>query len=195
MIYLLFGLILFFAPHVFASIRMRGPGDVKDKLGPLAYMAGFALISGAGLVLLIWGYAQARASDANIVFWTAPEWTRHIILAVMPFAMMLLISAYAPTGYIKKAAKHPMVLAVKLWAAVHLLYNGDLASVLLFDAFLAYGVLSRIMAKRRGDNGPVDEKANALGDVVSVAGGAAVYIAFIFGLHTMLIGVPAASFG
>ena len=47
-------------------------------------------------------------------------------------ALAMLLAAYLP-GRIKRAAKHPMLLAVKLWALAHLLVNGNLADVLLFS--------------------------------------------------------------
>ena len=60
----------------------------------------------------------------------------------------LLFAAYLP-GRIRAAAKHPMLLAVKLWATAHLLANGTLADVLLFGGFLAWAVADRISVKRR----------------------------------------------
>ena len=195
MLYLILGLVLFFTTHFGAALRSRDAGNIRDRLGYGPYMGVFSILSIIGLGLIIWGYGQARLEPANVVLWVAPEWTRHIILALMLFSLIFLAAAYAPTGYIKKAVKHPMVLAVKIWAASHMIYNGDLASVLLFAAFLAFGVLSRIRAAKRGDKGPVDAKPNIIGDVAAIVVGAGVYVALIMGLHTILTGVPAASFG
>lgn len=69
------------------------------------------------------------------------------MLLMLP-VFVLVVAAYAP-GRIKAAVKHPMVLAVKIWAFAHLLANGDLASVLLFGSFLAWGVVARISLKKR----------------------------------------------
>jgi uncharacterized membrane protein len=97
-----------------------------------------------------------------------------------------------PTGHIKKAVKHPMLLAVKIWATGHLLANGELNSVLLFGSFLAYGVLDRIAVKKRGDNGPgPDVKANVMGDVGAVVVGLGAYAAIAHWLHPILFGVSA----
>ena len=46
-----------------------------------------------------------------------------------------------------------MLASIKTWAFAHLLSNGDLGSIILFGAFLAWGVYARIAAKRRGDLG------------------------------------------
>ena len=60
----------------------------------------------------------------------------------------LLFAAYLP-GRIRRAVKHPMLMAVKLWAVAHLLANGTLADVLLFGTFLAWAVVDLISVKRR----------------------------------------------
>ena len=97
-----------------------------------------------------------------------------------------------PAGHIKKTLKHPMLVAVKLWALGHLLANGELNSIILFGSFLAYGVIDRIAVKKRGDNGPpADLKPNVMGDVLSVVVGLGVYAAIAFWLHPILFGVPA----
>ncbi|MEM1306037.1 MAG: NnrU family protein, partial [Pseudomonadota bacterium] len=93
--------------------------------------------------------------------------------------------------------KHPMLVAVKIWALAHLLANGDLASVIVFGAFLAWAVADRISVKRRGALGPLGAADGTLtGDIVVVVGGVALYLAFLFWLHTWLIGVaPIAGLG
>ena len=60
----------------------------------------------------------------------------------------LLLAAYLP-GRVKSAAKHPFLIAVKLWAVAHLLANGTLVDVVLFGSFLIWAVLDRIAVKRR----------------------------------------------
>ncbi|WP_236640782.1 NnrU family protein, partial [Sulfitobacter sp. HI0023] len=44
--------------------------------------------------------------------------------------------------------RHPQLLAVKIWAAAHLLVNGDLASIVLFGSLLAWAVVSVILINR-----------------------------------------------
>ena len=190
MLYLIAGLVIFLGAHSFAAMRGRRDGDIKSKLGYGPYMGLFSLVSLAGFALIIYGYGQARL-DPEVAqpIWTAPEWTRHIILTVMPLAFILLAAAYAPTGYIKKYSKHPMITAVKTWALVHVIYNGDLPSILLFGGFLVYGGLSRVMARIRGDEGQRRQPANVMGDIIAVVVGLIAYTAFAYYLHPMWIGV------
>jgi uncharacterized membrane protein len=177
MMYLVLGLVIFFGTHLFSAYRSREPGkDVRVKMGQGPYMGLYSLLSLAGFALIIWGYGAARPAP----------------LLLTAFAMIFLAAAYLPTGHIKKAVKHPMLLAVKIWAFGHLLANGELNSVLLFGSFLVYGVLDRIAVKKRGDNGPgPDAAVNIMGDLGAVVVGLGVYAAILLWLHPVLFGVAA----
>jgi uncharacterized membrane protein len=190
MIYLVLGLVLFFGTHLFSAVRSRAPGkDLRVKMGQGPYMGLYSLLSLAGFALIIWGYGAARPAP---VLYSPPSYFAHINMGLMIFAMIFLAAAYMPTGRIKKAVKHPMLLAVKIWAFGHLLANGELNSVLLFGSFLAYGVIDRIAVKRRGDNGPgPDAPVNVMGDVGAVVVGLVAYAAIVHWLHPILFGVAA----
>lgn len=184
--YLVVGLALFFGTHFFSAFRSRQPGNIVERMGYGPYMGIYSLVSLAGLVLIVIGYANLR----NLIpVWDPPLWTRHIPLTLMLPSTILLVAAYAPTGYLKAFIKHPMLASVKIWAFAHLCANGDLASILLFGAFLAFGVVDRIVVKRRGD--PMQDKTpSPLGDTIAVVGGVAAYGAIAFWAHPALIGVP-----
>lgn len=179
------GVAIFFGIHLFATFRPRGAGDLPVRMGENAYRGLFSIASVAGLVLLIVGYGDVRGAPS---LWFPPDWARHIPMALMLPAMILFIAAEAPMGRIKRAAKHPMLAGVKLWAFGHLAANGDLPSVILFGAFLAYAVLDRIVIKRR--SAPPLPPMTAKGDVIAIVGGLALYLVIVFWAHTALIGVP-----
>ena len=113
-----------------------------------------------------------------------------LTLALMLVAFILLAAAYIPSR-IRTAVKHPMLAAVKLWAFAHLLVRGDLASLLLFGSFLAYGVFDRISVKKRHALGPLGAAQGGLkGDIVVVAVGTVAYLLMLLFGHAYLIGVP-----
>ncbi|MFN7164006.1 MAG: NnrU family protein [Hyphomonas sp.] len=190
MMYLVLGLVIFFGTHLFSAYRSREAGkDLRAKMGQGPYMGLYSLVSIAGFALIVWGYGAARPAP---ILYTPPAYFAHINLVLMIFAMIFLAAAYLPTGRIKKAVKHPMLLAVKIWAFGHLLANGELNSVLLFGSFLAYGVLDRIAVKKRGDNGPgPDAAVNVMGDIGAVVVGLVAYGAIVHWLHPVLFGVSA----
>jgi uncharacterized membrane protein len=184
---LIVGLAVFFAPHVFTTSR-GARQDVVDRVGVGPYKALYSLISLIGLVLIGYGYALYRA-DGWIELWRPPFWTRHVTVALMWPAIICIVAAYFP-GRIKTTLKHPFLVGVKLWAVAHLISNGDLGSIILFGAFLAWAVFDRITLKRRSDPGaPPIPLGGARNDVIAVVLGTVLYL-LIGGLfHPYVIGV------
>jgi uncharacterized membrane protein len=190
MFLLLAGLVLFLGSHSF--VMARGPrAGLRSRMGEGAYKWLFTLASLIGLVAMAYGFGQYRAG-AWIDIWNPPVWTRHLALLLM-LPVFVLLAAQRP-GAIKKAAKHPMLLAVKIWASAHLIANGDLGSMLLFGGFLAWAVMARISIKRRPEEAlAAAERATMrfnANDIIAIAAGLALYVAFIVWLHPLLIGVP-----
>ncbi|KJS28129.1 MAG: NnrU family protein [Hyphomonadaceae bacterium BRH_c29] len=179
------GLVIFFGAHVFSALRSREPGkDLKKKMGYGPYMAAYTFVSIVGFYLICVGFNATRT--AGLVY-QPPSWGQHLNFALMPPALILLVASQLPTGRIKKWAKHPMLVAVKLWALGHLFANGELNSFLLFGSFLTYAIFDRIMVKRRGDNGPApDTPVSTLADVGSVVIGIVLYVAIVWYLHPIL---------
>ena len=186
LIALIVGFIVFFAAHLFSTFRKRGDGDVKARVGYRPYMGLFTLVSLIGLSLFAWGWANMRPWPQ---VWSPPDWTQHIPQTLMPVALILLAAAYTPVGWIKKSVRHPMLLAVKVWAAAHLCANGDLGAIILFGSFLFYAVIDRIALARRGDKGPVDVKPSLAGDMMAITAGLASYMVIVFWLHPLIIGL------
>jgi uncharacterized membrane protein len=144
------------------------------------------------VVLIAIGFGRYRAAG-YIPVWEPPVWTRHLALLLVWPAFVMFVAPYFP-GRIKRTLKHPMLAGVKLWALAHLLANGDLGSILLFGSILAWAVMARISAKRRDEvrdhGGPVTFPAGPKNDLIAVAIGTAVWLAFLLRLHAWLIGVP-----
>jgi uncharacterized membrane protein len=158
------------------------------RLGQNGYRALFALVSIAGLALIVWGYGQYHAHEL-IQVWSPPAFMRHVTEGLMLFAVIFFTAAFIPS-HIKAKLKHPMLAGVKTWALAHLLSNGDLGSILLFGAFLAWGVYARIAAKRRGDVGTTTAPAGYTNDVIVVVIGIVIYLALGYAFHPMVIGAP-----
>jgi hypothetical protein len=113
---------------------------------------------------------------------------RHAAVGLMLIASILLAAWLIPS-HIKAWAKHPLILAVKTWAFAHLLANGDLGSIILFGALLAWAVYAFVNAKRRKDAVLPVAPAGWGNDVVVVIAGVALYLALGFLFHPYVIGV------
>ena len=185
---LIAGLVLFLGIH---SIQIIAPGlraRAVAKLGLNGWKGLYSLIAIAGFVLVCIGYGEARVTNP-VWLWQPPRGMRHLALLLMLPVFPLLLAAYLP-GRIRSATKHPMLVATKLWALSHLLVNGGRHDLLLFGGFLAWAVADRIAVKRRANvTPPPAAPASRWNDLVVVLGGLALYVLFVGGLHTMLIGV------
>ena len=183
------GLVLFLGIHTVSIVAPRWRAAQAARLGEMPWKGLYSLAAGVGLALLIVGYGMARREP--VVLYTPPAALRHLALLVMLPVFPLFFAAYLP-GRIRSAAKHPMLLATKLWATAHLLANGTLVDVLLFGAFLVWAVADRISVKRRSVAEAHDAPAappRPYNDVIAVVGGLAVYVVFVFWAHRWLIGV------
>jgi uncharacterized membrane protein len=188
-IVLILGLVVFLGVH---SVSIAAPGwrsATIARVGPGRWKGLYSIAAGVGLALLIVGYGLARRDP--VVLYTPPVALRHLALLLMLPVFPLLLAAYLP-GRLSGLARHPMLLATKLWATAHLLANGTLADVLLFGGFLAWAVADRISVKRRSP-----EEAHAIpgapprpmNDAIAIAAGLAVYALTILWAHRALFGV------
>jgi uncharacterized membrane protein len=184
------GLALFFIVHLVPMLPSLRAGLV-ERLGAGPYRGLFSLASIAGLVLIVLGYGQMQGlGRGNPELWIPPVWIKHVVLLLMIPAMILLVAAYVPSR-IRSAVRHPMLVALTIWAFAHLLANGDLASLLLFGSFLAFAGIDRISVTTRASPGPLGSaKGGALHDMAVIALGLALYLLILFWGHARLTGVP-----
>ena len=166
MIALLLAAVFFVGVHVGVAgtgLRTRLVGS----LGERAFTILFSVASLAGIVWLAMAYRGAPFDP----LWPQYEWWKLIADVLMLPAFVLVVvglltpnptavaqekrAAEAPTGIVR-VTRHPFLMGVALWSFLHLVANGDLASLLFFGAFLltaAAGAPS-IDAKRRRSVGP-----------------------------------------
>lgn len=185
MVMMFSGLALFLGMHSTAIVGLRDPA--VDKLGEGVWKGLYSLVSIVGIVLIGLGYAQARANPVFVYF--PPVWARHLVLLLMVPVFPMLFAAYLP-GRIQRTLKHPMLVATKLWALVHLMANGTACDLGLFGGILAWAVIDRISLGRRAT---VREIAHApegpFNDAIAVVGGLVTYGVFLMWGHAWLIGV------
>lgn len=182
------GLALFIGVHTLTTLRGARAAAIA-RLGEGGYKIVYSLASFAGIALIAWGFSLYRATGW-INVWHPPVALRHLALALMLPAVILVVASYI-RGRIYTTLKHPMLAGVKLWALLHLLANGDLGSIILFGSILAWAVYDRISLKRRADPGappiPVGGISN---DAIAVVVGIIAYAALTYVFHPLVIGVP-----
>lgn len=182
MIKLVLGLILFFGMHLVPSI----PG-LRDRLiasfGQKGYMAAFAIVSLAGVILIVNGFA----TSAVVPVYAPLSWGRDAVFVVMAVSFMLFAAGDMKSN-VKRFTRHPMLWGVVLWSSVHLTVNGNLAEILLFVSFLLFSLITMFTSNLRGA-ALQQEKHPYKKDVMVIVGGVMVYFVFAKWLHPLLIGV------
>ena len=186
MVTLLIGIIVFLGVHTLATQRDTR-ASLIEHFGEGPYKGLFSVGAVVGFVLIVWGFSLYR-SQGWIQVWEPPTWTRHLTITLMWFAFVSLACMNPAPSRIRGWLRHPMLVAIKIWALAHLLANGDLGGMLLFGAFLAWAVYDRIAVKRRGDLGAPRISSFTAADGVNLAVGTVAYVAMMF-LHPYLIGV------
>lgn len=99
----------------------------------------------ASVVLMVIGY---RGADGPVWWGRSPA-----LVGINNLLMVLAFYLYAASGaktWITTKVKNPQLTGFKIWAASHLLVNGDLASLVLFGGLLAWAVGQVIILKRMG---------------------------------------------
>ncbi|SAK51516.1 NnrU family protein [Caballeronia ptereochthonis] len=181
------GLIVFFGVHSISIVAPRWRDAQVGRLGDGRWKGLFSLVSIAGFVAMLYGYGIVR--HAPVLVYVPPIALRHLALLLMVPVFPLLIAAYFP-GRVRHLSRHPMLLAVILWALSHLITNGTLNDVLLFGAFLVWAVADLISVGRRAHVRPVPgAPASAMNDVIVVVGGLGLYAFMLLWGHAHLIGV------
>lgn len=146
------------------SVPVRPPVKARlvQILGAAGFTIAYSLLSAGMLAWLI-----AAAADAPYVpLWSEAPWQRSATFVGMFGVCLLLAFAIgrpnpfsfggicndgfdpAHPGLIRWS-RHPLLLALALWAGLHVLPNGNLAHVVLFGVFTGFSVLGMKIVDRR----------------------------------------------
>lgn len=190
MLVLILGLVLFLGMHA-VTMKRDLRAQLIERFGAGGYRGLYSAVSILGFGLLIYGYGLQRAAGYTVV-WEPPVWTRHLAL-LLNLPIFILLAVGRRPSWLLSRVKHPMLLAVKIWATAHLLANGDLGSLLLFGGFLAWAVMARISVKRRPEEiaraAAMTDVAFGRRDIIAIVAGLVLYVVFALWLHPLLIGV------
>jgi uncharacterized membrane protein len=164
--HLVLATLVFLAAHFVSSTPLRQ--TLVEAINEHVYLGAYSLVSLVTLGWMIWAYAGAPFHP----LWQVPG-LRLWPLFVMPFALILIaaggmtrnptaimqaaaLKADEPARGILRVTRHPIMWGVILWAAVHVLARGDLASLVFFGGFLVLAALGTVLIDAR--------KADSLGE-------------------------------
>lgn len=181
------GLLVFIGIHSISIISDPWRNLMVGKIGEWPWKGLYSFASIVGFVLIVWGYGIARYDSTQL--YNPPLWLQHFSLVLLLPVFPLIVAAYFP-GRIKAATKHPMLLATMLWALAHLFANGSLVNVILFCSVLIWAIIDRISLEQRQPRKIPGAPHSSFNDSIACVVGLIVYLAFMFWLHELLIGVP-----
>jgi uncharacterized membrane protein len=187
MLFLVLGLALFLGAH---SVRIFADGwrtGLIASRGAGVWKGLHTLVSLTGLVLIIFGYGQARAGAPLLPGMTGMT---YVTVSLVGLGFICVIAAYWPRNHIQKLLGDPMVFGVGLWALGHLLVKTTPAALVLFGAFLVWALLDYIsLRSRAGTASNASAPAKVLNTVLVIVVGSVLSAVFVLLLHKLLFGV------
>lgn len=160
--------LLAFALFLLAHMLPARPGVRAALIGRLGERLYLVLYSALSLGLLVW-LISAIWRAPYVALWPPAPWQHGLAIAVMPLALALFGAGVAvrnplsinflrqhgeavgmtPQPGVLAVTRHPVLWGFALWAAVHLLANGDAVSVLLFGGLGGFALAGMPVLDRR----------------------------------------------
>lgn len=153
---LILGVVLFAAVHL---VKPMAPG-LRARLTAKLGEGGWRIAVVVLLLLSIWLMARGYGMAGAEPLWSAPLWMRHLTVLLM-LPVFWLFFATHPGSWLKSKMRHPQLTGFKLWAVLHLIVNGDAASVVLFGGLLAWAVVAMILINKRDGKPPLPAPAES----------------------------------
>jgi uncharacterized membrane protein len=156
---------LLLAAIFFAGIHLGVAGTtIRDRaiaaLGQSGYRVAFSIATVVGLTWLVMAYNRAP----YVVTWGMLEWWKPFaIILMLPASLLVVIGlttpnptavaqenrlAQPPQGIVR-VTRHPFLTGVGLWALVHLIGNGDVASLVFFAVWAVVALAGTVSIDRK----------------------------------------------
>ena len=146
---------------------------IVARTGEVVFRIGYSVVSVAAITLLIRAYGSSLHGDAGYL-WSVPAWLGWVLVGSMAVAFVLFVASVTvpnPTAVggekalggeargMLRVTRHPMLWSFTIWSVVHIIGNGNLASLLFFGAFgvtslLGMPSIDRKMAAREPGRWP-----------------------------------------
>lgn len=156
----------FVGGHFLLSHPLRAA--LTRAVGAKGFPGAYSLVV---LLCFVW-MIHAHASAPYVALWGDPIWARHLLLAIMIPSVLLVVAGnttpsrtalgldHAPGAAragagIHAICRHPSLAGMALWAAGHMIANGDAATVILTGGILVLtiGGMMAIDARKLRDFG------------------------------------------
>ncbi|MEM7745666.1 MAG: NnrU family protein [Pseudomonadota bacterium] len=167
---LIVGLLSWWIVHLFPIFARPARNRLAGAIGEGPYKGAYALVTVGTVVLMVLGYQSAPFTN----LWYPPPFLSHINNVLMLLAITVFIAGGIPSP-VRRWIRHPQFTGLKIWAAAHLLVNGDLASVILFGGLLAWAVVAMIGTNKRDGKDREMPARTKLGTPIHILASLAIY--------------------
>lgn len=159
--YFLAALVTFLLSHMIPA-RPAVRGWLIGTLGRTGYFAAYSLIS-----LVVLGWLIVAAANAPYLEVIPPltifRWAPLLVMPIVCWLAIAGLSIQNPYSFgglghrsfdpespgILRTTRHPILVALMLWAVAHLLANGSLSHVILFGLFAGFAAMGMVLIDRR----------------------------------------------
>lgn len=153
--------VVFFVSH---SVPVRPPirPFIERLIGPIGFTVAYSI-----LLAFVLGWLIVTAGRAPyVVLWPWAPWQSYLALMLVLVACTLVaFSIGRPNPFsfggrrnerfdvkrpgIVRLTRHPLLIALAIWATAHVLANGDAAHVLMFGSFAVFAIIGGRLIDRR----------------------------------------------
>jgi uncharacterized membrane protein len=141
---LLVGIVLFALLHLSPAVTPGIKAGITARFGTGAYRGLMTLFIIVAMVLIVLGW---RAAQPELLYLPSAP-LRHPAMAMVAVAFFLMVTSTRPSR-LRQWVRHPQLTGVIVWAAAHLLLNGDDRSVVLFGGLGLWAAIEIIVINRR----------------------------------------------
>jgi len=182
------GLLVFIALH---SLRGHFPSQRErliDKFGLVPFRIIFSIATLAALTTIGFGLSLARQDPVSI--WQPdPRWRIGMSYGMLIVALGFT-ARWVPGTYLRRWLRQPVLLAIVLWAILHLLVAGALYQILVFVIMLAWSMF----ALWRDRHEPQAVPVSWIRDLIAIVLAVIIWYGFGQYLHASIIGMPVVIF-
>ena len=157
---MILGMALWIGAHFFKRLAPARREALGEK--GRGFVAGAILL---GLVLMVVGY---RGADTEFIWGRSPATTG--INNLLMLLAVALMGAGSSKSRLRSKLRHPMLTGAVIWAAAHLLVNGDSVSIVLFGGMGLWALVQMQLINRAEREYTPWEGGTMAGDIRLAAG-------------------------
>ena len=170
---LIIGIVLWWVAHLTKRVAPGFRANLQERFGN-GSRGLFAILIVLSVVLMVFGYRAAPVDNLYIL----PGWAVHANNTLMVLAVILM-GMGSSRGRARSWLRHPMLTGVIVWAAAHLLVNGDVASIVLFGSMAGWAVVSMLAINAAEGPWVRPEPGPASGDIKLLVISAVVFVVIV----------------